>query len=155
MGRIVLPIEVRKKLKLAEGNMLEISVLEDGVILKKIEPLKDLKMYIEQICSILKNCNVICVSESSIVYTSREFKAFEGKCFNDSVIGYIVENNNQKINNLYFCDGLEIKNKFCYFYKLAVYGDIRGYIFFFCDGKVEQKLEGVMEFIADYIKSKL
>ena len=42
LGRIVVPKEIRKKLKIREGDNLDIFVSEDNVILKKYSPLNDL-----------------------------------------------------------------------------------------------------------------
>ena len=43
LGRIVVPKEIRKKLKIREGDNLDIFVSEDTVILRKYSPLNDLE----------------------------------------------------------------------------------------------------------------
>ena len=43
LGRIVVPKEIRKKLKIREGDNLDIFVSEDNVILRKYSPLNDLE----------------------------------------------------------------------------------------------------------------
>ncbi len=56
LGRIVIPKEIRKKLKLREGDNLEIYVKDEGeILLKKYEPMGDLTDIANQCANALNN----------------------------------------------------------------------------------------------------
>ncbi|MDD3164661.1 MAG: stage V sporulation T C-terminal domain-containing protein [Oscillospiraceae bacterium] len=57
LGRVVIPKEIRRTLRIREGDPLEIYTEKDGeVIFKKYSPMSDLSDFSAQICdSILKN----------------------------------------------------------------------------------------------------
>ena len=155
LGRIVLPKEVRKKLKLKEGSLLEIDVVEDEIVLKKSDPVKDLKDNIEEVCSVVQDCSIVCISESIIVYASKAYKNYESKTLRDGMMDSLSALSGQNLTNLCLCDDLVINNKIGYFLPLITYGDLFGYICFFYDEKPKSEQEGVMSFIAHYISSKL
>lgn len=53
LGRIVIPIEIRKTLGIKEGDPMEIFVQDDGVVFKKYIPSYDIKAKIENAISSL------------------------------------------------------------------------------------------------------
>ncbi len=61
LGRVVIPKEIRRTLRIREGDPLEIYTEHDGeVIFKKYSPMGDLQDFAEQICdSIGKNTGAI------------------------------------------------------------------------------------------------
>ena len=54
LGRIVVPKEIRKKLKIREGDNLDIFVSDDNVILRKYSPLKDLELILSVLLDAFK-----------------------------------------------------------------------------------------------------
>lgn len=77
LGRIVIPKEIRKTLRIKDGESLEFFLNSDNIILKKYSPLEGLqnfyKTYAESIYSELGN-NVLIVDRDSIVAASGDFK---------------------------------------------------------------------------------
>lgn len=77
LGRIVIPKEIRKTLRIKDGESLEIFLSSDNIVLKKYSPLEGLqnfyKMYAESIFSEIGN-NVIVVDRDKIVAVSGDFK---------------------------------------------------------------------------------
>lgn len=77
LGRIVIPKDIRKTLRIKDGESLEVFLSSDNIILKKYSPLEGLqnfyKTYVESIFSEIGN-NVIVVDRDKIVAVSGDFK---------------------------------------------------------------------------------
>lgn len=77
LGRIVIPKEIRKTLRIKDGESLEIFLNSDNIVLKKYSPLEGLqnfyKTYAESIYSELGN-NVLIVDRDKIVAAAGDFK---------------------------------------------------------------------------------
>ena len=155
LGRIVLPIEIRKKLKLEEGSLIDISLSGDCLILTKSEPVKDLVSYIDDVCKCVKDCDIVCMGASEIVYCRINGKSCEGGKIDDCFFDNACKYDGAKIDECKISENIIIKNKFAYFLPLVTYGDKHGYICFFYANSATQKQEGVMNFIACYISGKL
>lgn len=90
LGRIVIPKEIRKKLKLREGDNLEIYVKDDGqILLKKYEPMGDLIDISNQCTKALNSItNLTCIITDtenviSVCGTTNKIKYFDRAISND------------------------------------------------------------------------
>lgn len=96
LGRIVLPKEIRKNLKIKEGDMLEIYVQDNGVImLEKYEPMDNLAkiadQYVEVISSIT-DLNVCITTDSYVISAAgKSKKEFIRKDLSENVINILEE----------------------------------------------------------------
>ncbi len=84
LGRIVIPKEIRKNLKIREGDSLEIFVEDEGkVILEKHSPLKDLEIiasnYVNAIFSTVNKVIAITDTDRIIAITGEYKKDLIGK----------------------------------------------------------------------------
>ena len=74
LGRIVLPKEIRKNLKIKEGDMLEIYVQDNGIImLEKYEPMDSLVKLAEQYVEVIANgtgLNACITTDSYVISTA-------------------------------------------------------------------------------------
>ena len=73
LGRIVLPKEIRKNLKIKEGDMLEIYVQDNGVImLEKYEPMDNLAKLADQYVDVISNMSDlnVCITTDSYVISA-------------------------------------------------------------------------------------
>lgn len=92
LGRIVIPKEIRKKLKLREGDNLEIYVKDDGdILLRKYEPMGDLIDISNQCVNAMNNItNLTCIitdTENVIALSGVTNKVkYIGKQISESVI---------------------------------------------------------------------
>ena len=77
LGRIVIPKDIRKTLRIKDGESLEIFLNSDNIVLKKYSPLEGLqnfyKTYTESVYSEIGN-NVIVVDRDRIVAISGDLK---------------------------------------------------------------------------------
>lgn len=95
LGRIVIPKEIRKTLRIKDGESLEIFLNNDNIVLKKYSPLEGLqnfyKTYAESIYSELGN-NVLIVDRDKIVAASGDFKKKYLDKLISSTIDLIIQN---------------------------------------------------------------
>ena len=77
LGRIVIPKEIRKTLRIKDGESVEIFLNSDNIVLKKYSPLEGLpdfyKDYVDSVYSEIGN-NIIIVDRDKIVAASGELK---------------------------------------------------------------------------------
>jgi len=73
LGRIVLPKEIRKSLKIKEGDMLEIYVQDNGAImLEKYEPMDNLAKLADQYVEVIADMTgyTVCASTDSYIISA-------------------------------------------------------------------------------------
>lgn len=109
LGRIVLPKEIRKNLKIKEGDMLEIYVQDSGVImLEKYEPMDSLlklaDQYVETVAEVT-GLTVCATTDSYVISASGPLKKeYLRKDLSSSVIDILKERimwntkNNNKVD---------------------------------------------------------
>ena len=154
LGRIVIPIEVRKKLKLEEGSLLDIMVENESLILSKSEPLKDFKKYIVDVCDSVEGCLFFVVTDTSLIFASSQYKHIEGKSINDEFYNRLKEKREDN-GDFEIIEGVQLKDKYAYFYPLTTYGDNHGFACFFFNEVAKNEDKGMMCFVSKYITSKL
>lgn len=96
LGRIVLPKEIRKNLKIKEGDMLEIYVQDNGIImLEKYEPMDSLVKLAEQYVEVLSNLIElnVCITTDSYVISSagKSKKEYLRKDLSEEVVDILNE----------------------------------------------------------------
>lgn len=91
LGRIVIPKEIRKTLRIKDGESVEIFLNSDNIVLKKYSPLEGLpdfyKDYVDSIYSEIGN-NIIIVDRDKIVAVSGELRK---KYFNRNISSELDE----------------------------------------------------------------
>ena len=90
LGRVVIPKEIRRTLKIREGDPLEIFVDRDGeVILKKYSPISELgqfaQEYAEALFDSLKTPVLICDRDDVIAVAGRSKKEFLNKTIGSDI----------------------------------------------------------------------
>lgn len=77
LGRIVIPKEIRKKLRIKEGDSLEISVKEDNILLKKYSLINKMEVLAQNmtdtVYSIIKK-NIIVTDNDKVVACTGDLK---------------------------------------------------------------------------------
>lgn len=96
LGRVVLPKEIRKNLKIREGDMLEIYVQDSGVImLEKYEPMDSLAKVAEQYVEVIADITGYTVCATTDTYILSAYgpskKEYIRKDLSDEVIDILNE----------------------------------------------------------------
>lgn len=156
LGRIVIPKEIRKKMKIRNGDSIDIFVDDQRVVLQKYSPLKDLDIVIKTLLDTFKkvyNAKIIITDMNKIIATtlsegmdlalSEEYiKIIENKNKVD------INQSNIKLNNVYTI------NTFSKVLPIIIYGDLFGSILVMdCNNKSEEILNLTNLFISDYLES--
>lgn len=77
LGRIVIPKEIRKTLKIKENESLEVFINNDEIILKKFSNMNDLEKIVENYIKVLKDItgnNIIITDRNKVIGTSEILK---------------------------------------------------------------------------------
>lgn len=75
LGRVVIPKEIRKRLKIKNGDMVDIFTNEDSIVLKKYHPLEQDILPIKAILEALAKDNefdLILFDEVKVIYSTQE-----------------------------------------------------------------------------------
>lgn len=119
LGRIVIPKEMRKNLRIKTGDNLEIMVNDDTIVLKKFSEIENLETialsYADSFYQVLKY-NVIITDTDKIIAISGPLKnKYDGKEISDNIIRLIDRRDNfveRKKKDITIVDGI---NENCYY----------------------------------------
>lgn len=142
LGRIVIPKEVRNRLKIKENENMEIEVQNESIILKKYTILNDFESNIRTFGNMLyelTNKNIIISNREKIIYTNSHIKdQFEGKELSEILIDYLINRN--KIDtkkDLEIIKNISVSSNF-YGLPIIFNSDVVGLIIIF-DEKIREK----------------
>ena len=161
LGRIVIPKEIRKNLKIRDGESLEIFINGDAVVLKKFSFMSDLND-IAQTCSD-SFYDVIC---KDILITDRDRiiaisgsmkKKYNGKEISNSII-VMIDKMGVTLNNN--DDGIEIMNGIVEEYKfivssVVVNGDAVGAVIILSKEEISDTEQKCSNFISKFLSKHL
>lgn len=161
LGRVVIPKEIRRTLRIREGDPLEIFVDRDGeVILKKYSPINELgdfaKEYAEALYDSLGNPVLICDRDAYIAVAGGSKKDYLNKNISD-LVEKIMEERNSVLQNqqtsVSLVDGYEEPVSAYTIGPIIANGDPIGAVIIFSKdgslGEVEQKsVETAASFLA-------
>ena len=160
LGRIVVPKEIRKKLKIREGDNLDIFVSEDNVILRKYSPLNDLETILTVLLEGYKkicNTNLVVTDLTKVIAsTKNEIKV------DDQITELYIELVNQKeqvqINksmNVLITDKYKT-NQNLIIKPIVIYGDLFGSIILFSEfdsiNTRQETIDLIHHFCSEYIQ---
>lgn len=119
VGRLVIPREIRKALKLEQGTQMEICVEDDALLLKKISPVFDLHRQAKKITKIAHDCfelNIlVCDLEKVITYIGQNKKEFIDKDLDTKIIKIIKNRTKKYFGNQDAVEIVKGRNKYSYF----------------------------------------
>lgn len=155
LGRIVLPMEIRKKLKIVEGTLLNLYMEDDGTIkLIKYSPLLNFKEYAEDILKEFDACTYLICDDNSIIFANKSFKNLVGGKVENAGL---VDISDFKVieNEFYLNENFTSNFKYHYIFTVKKDGDVFGYIIFASENELSEEVLGECKFIRKYISSKL
>ncbi|NHM33497.1 stage V sporulation protein T [Neobacillus terrae] len=166
LGRVVIPKEIRRTLRIREGDPLEIFVDRDGeVILKKYSPISELsdfaKEYAEALYDSLGNPILICDRDTYIAVAGSSKKDYLNKSISELVEKTMEDRNSVLMNqqgDLALVEGSEEPISAYTIGPIIANGDPIGAVIIFAKegnlGEVEQKaVETAAGFLARQMES--
>ena len=162
LGRIVIPKEIRKNLKIKENEVLEIFINNDEIILKKFSPFNDsekvLSDYIKVINDMTGN-DVIITDRDKVILSS---KRLEEKLLNKKLSEYVndlIENRSIFLSNdmkgIEVIDNEKIKQNY-YFIPFIIDSDVVGSIIMFSSKEFDENSKSLLliasKLLANYIE---
>lgn len=150
LGRIVIPKEIRKNLKIKENEVLEIFINNDEIILKKFSPFNDsekvLSDYIKVINDMTGN-DVIITDRDKVILSS---KKLEEKFLNKKLSEYVndlIENRSIFLSNdmkgIEVIDNEKIKQNY-YFIPFIIDSDVVGSIIMFSSKEFDENSKSLL-----------
>ena len=150
LGRIVIPKEIRKNLKIKENEVLEIFINNDEIILKKFSRFNDsekvLSDYIKVINDMTGN-DVIITDRDKVILSS---KKLEEKLLNKKLSEYVndlMENRNTFLSNdmkvIEVIDNEKIKQNY-YFIPFIIDSDVVGSIIMFSSKEFDENSKSLL-----------
>ena len=150
LGRIVIPKEIRKNLKIKENEVLEIFINNDEIILKKFSPFNDsekvLSDYIKVINDMTGN-DVIITDRDKVILST---KKLEEKLLNKKLSEYVndlIENRSIFLSNdmkgIEVIDNEKIKQNY-YFIPFIIDSDVIGSIIMFSGKEIDENSKSLL-----------
>lgn len=146
LGRIVLPMEMRKCMNIVEGTLFEMIVKDDVIMLKKYSILHNLQNVATEILNTLpEGVDVIILDEDKVIATTKSLSNLQGKTYNMDFLK-VVEGKmvNAKLGDT-FLDNYYVK-------RVIKDGDLRGVVLLKCD---KANVEILLNIINNYIYNKI
>ncbi len=162
LGRIVIPKEIRKNLKIREGDNIEIYISnQDEIILRKYSSLKNIKdfaqRFTDSIYSLLKN-NIIVTDKDHIIAISGNLKKnYLDKEISEEIISYIIRRNNileKHKKNISIIKDESIESTYI-IEPIIVDGDIVGLFIILSDDIVTETEQKIAQIAADFFTKYL
>ena len=160
LGRIVIPKEIRKKLKINEGENIEIYIdEEEKIILKKYSNIKSIKdfvqTFIESIYTSYKYNIIITDTDKIIAAVGNDKKNVINKEISNDLIKCIKDRKTIINKNLLkITEEIQIE---CYYYigLINVNGDINGLIIFYSDTEIQEKDNKLFTIASNFLSKYL
>lgn len=164
LGRVVIPKEIRKNLRIHEGENVEIYVdTNENIILKKFSVIKKLGDFAQNLTDVIHSFlkhNIIITDTDKIIAVSGELKKdYKNKSISDSLITSIqrreniIEKHNKdlEIINDEYIEGTYIINS------IFAHGDVVGLVIILSEDKqiseLEEKIANITSsFLAKYLE---
>lgn len=159
LGRIVIPKEIRKTLKIRCGDSIEIGVDEHGwVNLKKFSPLGDIEKIGLSLINALetrtKN-NFILTDMEKIIATSKPVKKLINRHISAQLEEILLKkevSQTQKNSYISLCDGVMLEEEML-LYPITVFGDIKGSVIML--RLIEETDQTLMQIIKNFLENYL
>ncbi len=150
LGRIVIPKEIRKNLKIKENEVLEIFINNDEIILKKFSPFNDLEKVLSDYIKVINDMtgnDVIITDRDKVILSS---KRLEERLLNKKLSEYVndlIENRSIFLSNdmkgIEVIDNEKIKQNY-YFIPFIIDSDVVGSIIMFSSKEFDENSKSLL-----------
>ena len=163
LGRIVVPKEMRRVLRIREGDSIEISADTDAITLKKYSLVESIDNFITQYVDAVhlsSKKEIIVTDMEKILAVSNGFKKnFIGKKIDQRLEDKILKRTTQSFErgqNIEICDGIIISSAIV-IKPISVYGDLIGCVCILGDNQITDTEKMLAEltalFVVRYLES--
>ena len=160
LGRIVIPKEIRRNLKIRDGENLEIYIEEDSIILKKYSKIVNFENNLNKIIEIIDSLiteKVIFTDRDKIIHTLNIDTDLKNKPISKSILN-CIENRKIIVNafceNILLTEEVTLKN-YSAFFPIISNGDVIGSIIILNDSKISKDKILLLKFISLLISSNI
>ena len=157
LGRIVIPKEIRRSLRIHDGESMEIFVDNELIALKKYSSLDELinlsELFVDVINNELKRDVFITDMDKVIAYSGKEKKNYIMKPISQDVVQLINERTSLKIykKTLELVDGISYNSNFV-LYPIIANGDVNGsVIVLWGNDELSEEDEKIVKFVSDFL----
>ena len=158
LGRIVIPKEVRKRLKIDSGDLVDIYVDDVNVILTKFHPLDHDAKIISSFCDSLKstyNVDIVVTNLDSVIYSTVD-NVEVGKDLDSEFLKRINSFLEKEISSF---NKVNITEDYCIdkgaiIYNIGINQEVYGYLIIL-DNMISKKQKDIAAFILDYLNKIL
>ena len=150
LGRIVIPKELRRILKLNNNESIKLFVEDDKIVLKKYmyidEILRNIKILGDSFVKIY-NKNIIITDREKVIYSNKNIKNEISEELKESIINCKYLNNNKQIK---VNEDMIINNNYIYDL-LIINGDVSGVIIIYSDDEIKEEDIKNMNYLKEVI----
>lgn len=157
LGRIVIPKEIRRSLRIHDGESMEIFVDDELIALKKYSSLDELVnlsvLLVDVIYNDIKKDVLITDMDKVIACSGKDKKKYLSNSISHDLIQIINERMNMKFvkKDLELIDGIPNESDFV-IYPIIANGDACGSVIVFSgDSEISEEDERLVKFVADFL----
>ncbi|MBP3841228.1 MAG: AbrB/MazE/SpoVT family DNA-binding domain-containing protein [Bacilli bacterium] len=157
LGRIVIPKEIRRSLRIHDGESMEIFVDNELIALKKYSSLDELVnlsiLLVDVIYNDIKKEVLITDMDKVIAYSGKDKKKYLSSCISQNLVQMINERMSIKISkkDVELIDGISYNSGFI-IYPIIANGDACGSVVVLCgDTEINEEDERLVKFVADFL----
>jgi len=141
LGRLVIPKEIRRNLKIKDNDQIEINVIDDKIMLNKYENM-NIDKYVVLIINLLRkviNKNILFTSRDKILnYALIKKEKIDDVELNKDIMN-IIENRNDVVN-------INIKDYIYTINPIIINGDLYGSLISYSDEKINDQELAIIKF---------
>lgn len=154
LGRIVIPKEVRKRLRMDNGDLVDISVEEDSVVLSKFHPLNHDSQLVSCFCDALKdvfNSDIIITDLHKIIYSTVKEAINESELDPEFLkrINSYIDKEISALNKISLTKDYVV-HKDSIIYEIIIENELYGYLIIL-DGLISKKQKDLALLILNYL----
>ena len=161
LGRIVIPKEIRKTLKIKENESLEVFINNDEIILKKYSNLDNFKQLAENYIHVLNDItgnNIIITDRNKVICSSESLKnEYDNKEINEYIDNLLNDRKkilSNELKEIEIISGKKIRSNY-YFLPIIVSGDISGCIIMISNKEISNEDKLTLDIVSKIIINSL
>lgn len=162
LGRIVIPKEIRKNLRIKDGENIEILIDNDNVVLKKfseLDKVSEVSQILVEVMNLFLKKNVIVADNDVFTFVAGNIKdKIINKTISNQLIEYIKERSIKTNNNnelLYLINEETINCNYC-LSTIIVNGDAIGLVMIVDEDEEISQIDGkICQFVAQFLAKML